>query len=349
MDVSQIGYERRRGLAQLFIMLIVIILGIATRSSTIDAILQPLVAEARRRKGVYGRRSLYGPLTGLRIDLGDDRPPAVIGQERPHPLRTANSDPPDSAGRDPLSSPPLKPHARTSSRTNSLARRAAAPSHSRHRRHPSLMIPTYRSLSVSDSKIDQPEKISLPIANSLYSYRPRVSLPPARPHTSAPRKLGRSAHLHTLEGDRFKAGVKQDGGSGLGLIPTHIFHDEEGLTPRPYRVSHDDSLITSDSLSTPSRVNRVSTLSAEEGLLPDQPVFDFGEEYGDWGTDHDSAGAPSVSEVEDDLYVVQRATGGEAGRIKATEGKAVEPNLVQELATIWRADEERDTQHRTDP
>ena len=211
------------------------------------------------------------------------------------------------------------------------------------------MIPTYRSLSVSDTNIDQPDEVSLPIASNMYSYRPRASLPPSRPNNGAPRKLARSAHLHTFEGDRSKAGVKQEDESGREMISTDTAHDEEGLTPRPHRVSLGGSLVASALLSTPSRMDGVSPLSAGEGLLPDQPVVDSVEEYGDWGTDHDSAGASSVSEVEDGIYVVQRARAGETRATKAVEGKAVEPDLVQVLAAIWTTDEKIDTQHPLDP
>ncbi|WVO19302.1 uncharacterized protein IAS62_000581 [Cryptococcus decagattii] len=47
---DQLGYERRRGIAQLIIMLILILLGAASRSRTINAILTPLVTEARRQR-----------------------------------------------------------------------------------------------------------------------------------------------------------------------------------------------------------------------------------------------------------------------------------------------------------
>ncbi|WVQ99509.1 hypothetical protein IAU59_006644 [Kwoniella sp. CBS 9459] len=78
---DELGYERRRGLAQLFIMFVIIVLGVITRSSTIDAVLKPLLAEAKRRRSM--RKSFSGPLTGLRIDMGLGKPPAVIGQGRP--------------------------------------------------------------------------------------------------------------------------------------------------------------------------------------------------------------------------------------------------------------------------
>ncbi|WWC89140.1 uncharacterized protein L201_004058 [Kwoniella dendrophila CBS 6074] len=87
---EELGYERRRGLAQLFVMFIIIILGVISRSSTIDAVLKPLLAEAKRRRSIYGRKSFSGPLTGLKIDMGIGRPPAIIGQGRPKSLSDIN-------------------------------------------------------------------------------------------------------------------------------------------------------------------------------------------------------------------------------------------------------------------
>lgn len=80
---DQLNYERRRGIAQLIIMVVLILLGAASRSSTINAILTPLLTEARRRKSdYYHKKSLSGPLAGLHIDMGAGRPPAIIGQAR---------------------------------------------------------------------------------------------------------------------------------------------------------------------------------------------------------------------------------------------------------------------------
>lgn len=58
---DELGFERRRGVAQLFIIIVIIVLGVASRSTTIDALLRPLMAEARRRK-----RSLHAEKTPRR-------------------------------------------------------------------------------------------------------------------------------------------------------------------------------------------------------------------------------------------------------------------------------------------
>ena len=64
-------------------MIVMIVLGIASRTSVIDAVLKPILTEAQRRRSVYNLDRAHGPLTGLRIDMGADRPPAVIGQGLP--------------------------------------------------------------------------------------------------------------------------------------------------------------------------------------------------------------------------------------------------------------------------
>jgi hypothetical protein len=47
---DDLGFERKRGLAQLFIIIVILVIGLASRSETIDVLLKPLLAEARRRK-----------------------------------------------------------------------------------------------------------------------------------------------------------------------------------------------------------------------------------------------------------------------------------------------------------
>jgi len=163
---DQLSYERRRGLVQMAIMIIVIGLGVASRSSAIDAVLQPLVTEARRRRSIYSKDKLFGPLTGLHIDMGADRPPAIIGQGRPVSPDQGSSNTP-------------RP------KTKLTPRRPGTPA---KRRPGSVLTPNFRSFSAVDH------------ANPL-SPRPRTSLPP-RP--SAHRKLARSAHLHSIDPEKRK-------------------------------------------------------------------------------------------------------------------------------------------------
>ena len=60
-----------------------ILLGIVSRTTAIDAVLRPLVTEAQRKRQSYNLDRSHGPLSGLRIDMGAGRPPAVIGQGIP--------------------------------------------------------------------------------------------------------------------------------------------------------------------------------------------------------------------------------------------------------------------------
>lgn len=202
----------------MLIMIVVIGLGVASRGSTIEAVLKPLVAEARRRRSIYGSKR-YGPLAGLRIDLGADRPPAVIGEGRPQsPLspqspqshdasspRSSSPKPYDTTSPPPTlsqlkqfphSPSPQTPSAHTTplssgsvhKKRNSIntylvsgtARRPLTPNnHLRHRRPVStLAMPSHRSFSAS--------------TDPWVDGRHRNSV-------SASRKLARSAHLHSIE------------------------------------------------------------------------------------------------------------------------------------------------------
>lgn len=186
----------------------IIALGVASRSSAIDAVLKPLVAEARRRRSFYARKNLSGPLAGLRIDMGVGRPPAVIGESRreeaPTPTRTK----------------PL-------SRANSS--RAGTP---RPRKAPPA--PTFRSFSAAD------------FPPGPTSPRSKLASRPA----GAPRRLARSAHLHTIEADKFREKARQD--------------------------LHNDAAAVQD--------DGVSPTSQVEDVLPSPLTFDE-----DWGTDGEAS------------------------------------------------------------
>lgn len=199
-------------------MIVVIGLGVASRGSTIEAVLKPLVAEARRRRSIYGSKR-YGPLAGLRIDLGADRPPAVIGEGRPQSPLSSQSPQSNDASSPRSSSPkpydatspppslsqlnqfqhspspqtpsaPIAPLASSSvhKKRNSInaylasgtARRPLTPNnHIRHRRPVStLAMPSHRSFSAT--------------TDPWIDGRHRNSV-------SASRKLARSAHLHSID------------------------------------------------------------------------------------------------------------------------------------------------------
>lgn len=291
---SELGYERRRGIAQLLITLVIIVLGVVSRSSTIDAVLKPLVAEARRRKSFYSHSSMSGPLSGLQIDMGSDRPPAVIGFPPPR-----NKSQPDFSG---------LPSSIRHQRSNSVKR----PSTPRRRHHTgpignngnnmrifSDSTPHLASLHTPPDTHDMgsPFAFNTPHANgngnttpNLRSPKPRISLPASR-IVNRQRKLARSAHLHPMEADKVRRQMKS---------PTYSSGE---LTPR--------------------RVD-VSPLTAEEGVFSDGmevEMLDDLDTRSDWGTD---AGG-SVSEVEADLRV--------DGRRLSPAGKlALEPAIITKKA-----------------
>jgi len=263
---SELGYERRRGVAQLLITLVIIVLGVVSRSSTIDAVLKPLVAEARRRKSVFSHNSMSGPLSGLQIDMGSGRPPAVIGFPPPR-----NKSQPEISG---------LPSSIRHQRAGSIKR----PMTPRRRHNTAGPIGTnMRIFSDSTPQLaslhtpPNPQDIGSPFTfnvNSPHttphfkSPKPRVSLPPSR-MVNNQRKIARSAHLHPMEADKVRRLMKS---------PTYSTGE---LTPR--------------------RVD-VSPLTAEEGVFSDGmevEMLDDLDTRSDWGTD---AGG-SVSEVEADLRV----------------------------------------------
>ncbi|KAK4685673.1 hypothetical protein P7C73_g4470, partial [Tremellales sp. Uapishka_1] len=164
---DELSFERRRGLAQLFLILLMIVLGVVTRFSTIDT----MIAEARRRRRSIRGKGKSGPLTGLKIDLGKDRPMAVIGEKRPPSLSAIDT-----------STPTARARTISNSRSPIALKRPSTPtvnSTLRQRRQPSLGQPTnFRSFSTAD---------------------PVQGPPQAQRHV---RKMGKSAHLHTLEAGR---------------------------------------------------------------------------------------------------------------------------------------------------
>jgi hypothetical protein len=271
---SELGYERRRGIAQLLITLVIIVLGVVSRSSTIDAVLKPLVAEARRRKSVYNSTS--GPLSGLQIDMGSDRPPAVIGFQPPR-----HQAQPQTQASDGLPPAPLSTRHQ---RTNSM-KRPSTPSRRRHYTGPGgIGINNMRIFSDSTPHLaalhtppNPPQQMGSPFTlhSSLKSPKPRNSLPPPRVvNTHSQRKLARSAHLHPMEADQVRRQMKS---------PT--FGSGE---------------------STPRRNGNINGNSVSPGTMTEDGVFSDGlememmsdlETRSDWDTD---AGG-SVSEIEADL------------------------------------------------
>jgi hypothetical protein len=267
---SELGYERRRGIAQLLITLVIIVLGVVSRSSTIDAVLEPLVAEAKRRKSFYKHSSISGPLSGLQIDMGSDRPPAVIGFPPPR-----NKSQPEISG---------LPSSIRHQRTNSVKR----PSTPRRRHDTGPIGSNMRIFSDSTPHLaalqtppNQSHDMGSPFmfnnnnphtTPNLKSPKPRISLPPSR-MVNSQRRLARSAHLHPMEADKVRRQMKS---------PTYSSGE---LTPRRLTPGVD-----------------VSPLTAEEGVFSDGMEIEMMDDL-DTRSDWDTDAGGSVSEVEADLRV----------------------------------------------
>ncbi|WVR06896.1 hypothetical protein IAU60_003932 [Kwoniella sp. DSM 27419] len=346
---DELGYERRRGLAQLFIMFIIIILGVATRSSSIDALLKPLLAEAKRRRSM--RKSFSGPLAGLRIDMGSGRPPAVIGQARPQPRSDddADGDEGEAISR-PFASPTPTPngHAKRGStgRNNSISRRPGTPNTIRQRRLPPGIVQSgFRSVSAVDTGAFSPVSLTGHGA-TLHSPKPRGSLPAFKPG-AAPRRLARSAHLHTMEADKVRHDLKVK--SRSGSIPVSDMEPDssgdrrsaETYTPRrpksalmpPLRPDHVD-LSHSPALDEISPFTRTGLEG--DGVVPDPlPVEDGPSE---WGTDAETELDASASEVEDEVERSEserRVLNRKDDQLRRAH-RQEEAGLVDELKQIWK-------------
>lgn len=291
---AELGYERRRGIAQLLITLVIIALGVASRSSTIDAVLKPLVAEARRRKSM---KSISGPLSGLEIDMGSGRPPAVVGQSQTH----------KTAGMPDLS---ISRHQRTSS-----MKRPITP---RRRHHTGPTSPYMRIFSDSTPHLagilttppTQPTMGS-PFAFNLDSNskisKPRGSLPPAR-IVGGTRKLARSAHLHPMEADRVRHDIKNTANGvitprGTRYTPNSAFDSHQPQVDRNISPLTTDGAVFADGLELPDDLDVRS----------------------DWDTD----AGESASEVENEIkgtpvdgHVLHDLHGDWTAEPRALDGKA---------------------------
>ena len=165
---DELSYERRRGLAQLLIMLVIIVLGVASRSSAIDTIIQPLLAEARRRGSVNGRRNALS----RRINVESQH----TGYD-PGPSRVPDVHYPVTTSKD-------------LSRGNLTPRRPTTPSFGSTRKKQGRETP-YRSFSAAD-----------------YAGAPKSVSIRNGPAAAGPRRIARSSHLHALDADRVGAEVR---------------------------------------------------------------------------------------------------------------------------------------------
>lgn len=252
------------------------------------------MVEARRRRSVY--KSFSGPLAGLAIDMGSDRPPAVIGQPRPR-VDNHQATGPTSPTASATTTNPGK--ATFAVKRSESGRRPITPS---RRRTPHTGVPPTHTRVFSDHTPSIPKHDSSPaiptmaamgspftFGNNLKTPKPRVSLPPPRLQ-SASRKLARSAHLHTMEADRVRRDVK-------GII-----HAEDGAgetTPRRPRSIQSTPPIATSTVDGADDRRLASPLSADGGVFSDSPDIPAElDQRSDWGTDAEG----SVSDIDGDLH-----------------------------------------------
>nr|XP_019046506.1 hypothetical protein I302_05256 [Kwoniella bestiolae CBS 10118]OCF25436.1 hypothetical protein I302_05256 [Kwoniella bestiolae CBS 10118] len=346
---EELGYERRRGLAQLFVMFIIIILGVISRSSTINTVLKPLLAEAKRRRSIYGSKSFSGPLTGLRIDMGAGRPPAVIGEGRPKSLSDINDSQQDINSPTSPTPTPISSKTRLHGKSNSISRRPGTPNSSamRQRRLPPGVITNFRSVSATE-----PHQLSSSPVHSgsggysnstfsnLTSPKPRGSLSSAvarqNGQTGNARKLARSSHLHMIDSERRKTSKSPRPQS---QITSPISPDgdaeggEEGNFETPKRTRSRSSQVFHNGiiLSYSPPINEVSPFTVNvSSKMPDQPSVGMEDGPSDWGTDVETEG--SVSEVEDSVEVER---GGRQNGSSDPVRSADDEEMVKELTDIW--------------
>ncbi|WVQ80238.1 hypothetical protein IAT38_002343 [Cryptococcus sp. DSM 104549] len=351
---DELSYERRRGIAMLFIMIVVIVLGVSTRSSTIDALLHPLLAEAKRRRSIYGRKSISGPLTGLRIDMGFGRPPAIIGQDRPQPRDPAPDPAPQPNRRDSLPSPTPTPRVRTQStrERGTPSNRPLTPSNIRQRRTPHVMVPNLRSVSATEHLFPSASTSGQTSSFSLASPRPRGSLPPQRAGGGPPRRLARSAHLHTIDADRVRDKARQDARThaktlslGEGLPSQLGEGGEEEMRRRPPRSSLQNHVNLTSSPGSNMGDGYSGGREDDDGaaIMSDRTVDDS---QGEWGTDVETEA--SVSEIEDEVQEGKLRQERRNGIEKEEASHGVSEDVVKELSDIWRQPE-KNTQHEHTP
>ncbi|RXK39302.1 hypothetical protein M231_03381 [Tremella mesenterica] len=350
---DEIGYERRRGIAQLFILFVMVALGVATRSSSIDAILKPLIAEAKRRRSFYVKRAVTGPLTGLHIDLGSGRPPAIIGLKRPTPIPSPSSRQMQIHPRPPSSNPDSRSitNGPSSSPVSRLRMNGRTPSLKRpttpglRQRRPNLP-PPFRSFSAANpgepaSAAPSHSSGSAALLSPGLDQRPRQSLPPL---PGGQRKLAKSAHLHTIEADRVRDRGHQEGRVVLksGLSGVVIRQGEESGQKSPKALPSEHQVSDGPFAETPMTRNRMSRMRDEV----DNAVHD-GELDGhsEWDTEDTDVSAYSASEVDDEVNITAEDQTIQIDKSEVfkddLEGDAdndtVEKELAEELLDIWKS------------
>lgn len=265
---SELGFERRRSLAQLIVLIAVIILGVLSRGDTIDALLRTLAVEGRRARArqapdhVLGRnqkRLSTGPLAGILIDVADP----------------GSSDNATYASSPTVRSPltPGHPYARTRlSQSLKSPRRPSTPG-SVVRRRVTLNV---RSTSAEPSSLlDFEDDMSQPIRSVAAAAQRR--------------RLARSAHLHPIRrrGDESSEAESIVRNMTFSAPSTPDIRDQRAVRPTPPR-----------GFPTPSPAAAAAAVAAIKSGATVAP-----EDDSPWVTEGGSASSGSASEVEDEMPV----------------------------------------------
>ncbi|KAL1411435.1 hypothetical protein Q8F55_002391 [Vanrija albida] len=244
---DELGYERRRSLAQLVIILIIIGVGVATKSETIDELLRSL-AEVRRGTAEQGRsrhqkRLSTGPLAGLVIDVPSpvsSRDQSGAGSPAITPTINHSQHAQRLAAQRSRTTPSL-------SRTSSVRRAENVSGSHSHRRRLAT-----RSVTIADSATfasafglaDDEDSPSIGAALSPLANRSRLALHPRTGGSG--RRLARSSHLHAMRrrGDESSEGEGVSPVSAAATSPNA--NGRAGRAASPARVrargsEHDDS------------------------------------------------------------------------------------------------------------
>lgn len=290
---DELWFERRRNLAQLVVLVVIIALGVLSRGQTIDALLRPLAVSDTRRRATareraynskHQKRLSTGPLAGLVIDV----PPPLS------PDSSRISTPTVALPRD-LDSPRSPTHGHRVTIVGAKPpRRPLTPlSHAHAHAHARRRTPASRSFSAAD-----PSVLSLPgeLDDEL--------TPSRRPPSSLPRRrLARSSHLHPIRrrgGDESSEAESRDrpmaGPSllpGLGFTPPAAMARALPASPSPRVVA----ALRDGRLAVPDDDSQWTEDGSADGMSVDS-VDSAGDTEGDG----------SASEVDDSVQ--QRRAGG---------------------------------------
>lgn len=310
---DELGYERRRSLAQLIIILIIIGVGVATKSETIDELLKSL-AEVRRQ-GVprephsrHQKRLSTGPLAGLVIDVpspSSSRDHSRTASPAITPTVNASQQTAQRLAQRSRGTPSL-------SRSSSLRRaeNVSGSSSQHHRRRLATRSVTIADTSTFGSGFGFADDEDSPSVSVPQGFTPtqgnrsRLSLHP-RTAGGSSRRLARSSHLHTMRSRR-AGDESSDADIGDGASPHSI---NSLATPSPINGGH--------GLRGNSPVPRIARTPRND----DHDDSQWGTEDGLSAADVAStSGGASASEVDDETGGIGRQQSPLAHRVSNSNG-----------------------------